>query len=60
MIHVEHLCKDYGSFRALDDVGFDIEKGEIVGLLGLNGVGKTTTDGCSVSALLWESPGWFQ
>jgi len=50
MIHVEHLCKDYGSFRALDDVGFDIEKGESVGLLGPNGAGKTTTDGCSVSA----------
>jgi ABC-2 type transport system ATP-binding protein len=42
MIHVEHLCKDYGSFRALDDVNFDIAKGEIVGFLGPNGAGKTT------------------
>jgi len=42
MIDVEHLCKDYGSFRALDDVTFHIAKGEIVGFLGPNGAGKTT------------------
>jgi ABC-2 type transport system ATP-binding protein len=43
MIDVEHLCKDYGSFRALDDVSFHVERGEIVGFLGPNGAGKTTT-----------------
>ena len=42
MISVEHLDKYYGSFRALDDVSFQVEKGEIVGLLGPNGAGKTT------------------
>jgi ABC-2 type transport system ATP-binding protein len=43
VIDVSHLCKDYGSFRALDDVSFHVDKGEIVGFLGPNGAGKTTT-----------------
>ena len=43
MIKVEHLTKRYGTRVALDDVSFHIEKGEIVGLLGANGAGKSTT-----------------
>ena len=43
LIEVEHLCKDYGRFRALDDVSFAVDKGEVVGFLGPNGAGKTTT-----------------
>ena len=43
MIRVEHLSKRYGNRYALDDVSFTIEKGEIVGLLGANGAGKSTT-----------------
>jgi len=42
MIEVEGLTKYYGSKRAVNQVSFRIEKGEIVGLLGLNGSGKTT------------------
>lgn len=43
MIEVEHLTKDYGDYRALDDISFSVEKGEILGFLGPNGAGKTTT-----------------
>lgn len=42
MIEVNHLTRRYGDFMAVNDVSFTIEKGEIVGLLGHNGAGKTT------------------
>jgi ABC-2 type transport system ATP-binding protein len=38
-----NLCKSYGRIRAVDDVSFHVDHGEIVGLLGPNGAGKTTT-----------------
>lgn len=43
MIRVESLTKDYGSRRAVDNISFHAEKGEILGFLGPNGAGKTTT-----------------
>jgi ABC-2 type transport system ATP-binding protein len=43
MIEVKHLVKKFGDRRAVDDVSFSIERGEIVGMLGPNGAGKTTT-----------------
>ncbi len=43
MIEVEHLSKSYGSIRAIEDVSFVVERGEILGFLGPNGAGKTTT-----------------
>jgi ABC-2 type transport system ATP-binding protein len=43
MITVEHLSKNYGRVVAVDDISFDVPKGEILGFLGPNGAGKTTT-----------------
>jgi iron(III) transport system ATP-binding protein len=42
-IHVEHLVKQFGEQRALDDVGFQVEEGELFTLLGPSGCGKSTT-----------------
>ncbi len=43
MIEVSHLSRQFGNFKAVDDVSFSIPTGQIVGLLGPNGAGKTTT-----------------
>ena len=43
MIKIEHLVKNYGSNCAVDDISFEVKKGEIVGFLGPNGAGKSTT-----------------
>jgi len=43
LIEVEHLTKSYGKARAVDDISFRVERGEILGFLGPNGAGKTTT-----------------
>ncbi|MDD5557936.1 MAG: ATP-binding cassette domain-containing protein [bacterium] len=43
MIDVRHLTKRYGDTLAVDDISFQVGKGEILGFLGPNGAGKTTT-----------------
>lgn len=43
MIEVQNLCKQYGRIKAVQDISFNINEGEIVGFLGPNGAGKSTT-----------------
>ena len=43
MIEVNQLCKTYGSQTAVENISFSISAGEVVGLIGHNGSGKTTT-----------------
>lgn len=46
VVIVQGLIKHYGSIRAVDDISFQVNKGEVFGLLGPNGAGKTTTLEC--------------
>ena len=43
MIEVKNITKRYGGVKALDDISFTADSGEVVGLLGPNGAGKSTT-----------------
>jgi len=43
LIEVDNLTKSFGSVKAVDNISFTVEKGEILGFLGPNGAGKTTT-----------------
>ncbi len=43
ILEVKNLVKNYGSFKAVDDISFIVPGGKVIGLLGPNGAGKTTT-----------------
>ena len=43
ILEVKNLCKSYQSFKAVDDISFHVNKGDIYGFLGPNGAGKSTT-----------------
>ena len=45
-VDISHITKSFGSLKAVDDVSFSIEKGELFGFLGPNGAGKTTAIRC--------------
>ena len=54
LVHIENLVKRYGDLLALDHLSLDIEKGEIFGLLGPNGSGKTTAINCLLALLKYD------
>ena len=54
MIHIENLVKRYGDLIALNHLSLDIHEGEIFGLLGPNGSGKTTVINCLLSLLKYD------
>ena len=54
IVHIENLVKRYGSLVALDHLNLDIREGEIFGLLGPNGSGKTTAINCMLALLKYD------
>ena len=51
IIEIKNLVKQYKEIKAIDDLSFEVHKGEILGLLGPNGSGKSTTINCILSLL---------
>lgn len=51
VIAIKHLTKSYQKLKAVDDLSFNVQEGEILGLLGPNGSGKSTTINCILSLL---------
>ncbi len=54
IIEVKNLTKSYKKVKAIDDLSFEVKEGEILGLLGPNGSGKTTTINCLLSLLNFQ------
>jgi len=54
VIEVKNLTKEYKTLKAIDDLSFDVYKGEILGLLGPNGSGKSTTINSILSLLNYQ------
>lgn len=55
VVHIDNLVKRYGDLVALDHLSLDIEEGEIFGLLGPNGSGKTTAINCLLALLKYDN-----
>ena len=55
IIEVKNLVKQYKEVKAVDNLSFEVYEGEILGLLGPNGSGKTTTINCILSLLNYKS-----
>jgi ABC-2 type transport system ATP-binding protein len=55
VIRVEHLCKSYGDLQAVDAFSIEVKKGEVFGLLGANGAGKSTTIECILGTKKYDS-----
>lgn len=55
IIEVKNLTKEYKELKAVDNLSFEVKKGEILGLLGPNGSGKSTTINCILSLLKFST-----
>lgn len=55
VIEVQNLSKQFGSVRAVDDISFEVRRGELFGFLGVNGAGKSTT--INMLCTLYEKTG---
>ena len=54
IVQIENLVKRYGDLVALDHLNLSISEGEVFGLLGPNGSGKTTAINCMLSLLKYD------
>ncbi|MGN1183355.1 MAG: ABC transporter ATP-binding protein [Faecalibacillus sp.] len=54
VIEINNLTKEFKTLKAVDDLSFDVYRGEILGLLGPNGSGKSTTINCILSLLEYQ------
>jgi ABC-2 type transport system ATP-binding protein len=51
IVEINHLVKNYGKFKAVKDVNFHVNRGDVYGFLGPNGAGKSTTIRCMLSLI---------
>ena len=56
MLIANHLWKEFGGKPALSDVSFHVKRGEIYGLLGHNGAGKSTSLGIILGMVMLSAP----
>ncbi len=55
IVQIDNITKIYGDVKALNNFSLKVQEGEILGLLGPNGSGKTTTINCLLSLITYES-----